>query len=112
MTILNCVTIQNKDVDFLKTLYLLSFRDDTGNYSCVAENSHGLGESNNVSIAVHFIPTCVNKKPDIITISVHESIDLECGMTSRPGNVSFRWQMSLSDTSDVYEERMSTKCQP
>ena len=56
-----------------------------------------------MSIQVQFIPTCVQSKPEIITIAVHESIDLECGMTSRPGNVSFKWQMSLSDSAEPYE---------
>ena len=65
-------------------------RADSGNYTCVAENSHGLGESNMVTLSVQFVPTCLRPQPQLITISVHESIDLECGMTSRPGNVSFR----------------------
>ena len=78
-------------------------RGDSGNYTCVAENSHGLGESNKVSLTVQFIPTCLRSKPELITIAVHESIDLECGMTSRPGNVSFKWQMALSEVADVYE---------
>ena len=69
-------------------------RVDSGNYTCVAENSHGLAESNMVTLNVQFVPTCLRSQPELITISVHESIDLECGMTSSPGNVSFR---SVSD---------------
>ena len=33
-------------------------REDAGNYTCLAENSHGLGESNNVTVKVHYIPSC------------------------------------------------------
>jgi len=72
-------------------------REDTGNYTCLAENSQGLGESNNISVMVQFLPTCLNTKPEEITIAVHESIDLECQMNSNPPNVSFRWNMELSN---------------
>ena len=64
-------------------------RTDTGNYSCVAENSHGLGESGTLAVSVEFAPACVRAAPQRVAISVHESIDLECAVTSRPGNV--RW---------------------
>ena len=70
-------------------------REDTGNYSCLAENSQGMGESESISILVHFFPTCLSKKTVEITIAVHESIDLECQMSSSPKDVSFRWQMEL-----------------
>ena len=33
-------------------------REDAGNYTCIAENSHGLGESNNVTVTVLYIPAC------------------------------------------------------
>ena len=78
-------------------------RDDSGNYSCVAENSHGLGVSNNVSVTVHYVPTCSHPKPQLISMAVHQSIDLECSMTSRPGNVTFQWRMSLPDAEEPYE---------
>jgi len=72
-------------------------REDTGNYTCLAENSQGLGESNNISITVQYLPTCMQTQPEEITIAVHESIDLECKMNSNPANVSFRWHMALSN---------------
>ena len=101
-------------------------RTDTGNYSCVAENSHGLGESGTLAVSVEFAPACVRAAPQRVAISVHESIDLECAVTSRPGNVrwsrtyrilaanahyivtigntfSFKWQMALGEGAEVYE---------
>ena len=101
-------------------------RTDTGNYSCVAENSHGLGESGTLAVSVEFAPACVRAAPQRVAISVHESIDLECAVTSRPGNVrwsrtyrilaaiayyivtigntfSFKWQMALEEGAEVYE---------
>ena len=70
-------------------------RTDTGNYSCVAENSHGLGESGTLAVSVEFAPACVRAAPQRVAISVHESIDLECAVTSRPGNV--RWSLTQGD---------------
>ena len=86
--------------------YEHNWREDTGNYSCIAENSHGLGESNNVSVTVNFIPTCRNSKPEVIQMHVHQSIDLECTMSARPGNVSFSWLMTQNNnnnSSQVFE---------
>jgi len=80
-------------------------REDTGNYSCLAENSQGLGESNDVSVNVQYLPTCLNTKPEEISMAVHESIDLECEMSSSPRNVSFQWHMELSNSHDGRSDR-------
>ena len=79
-------------------MFIVSCRSDSGNYSCLAENAHGLGMSNNISVMVEFVPTCLSSEAQMISVSVHESVDLECAMTSRPQNVSFTWKIFPRDT--------------
>ena len=40
----------------------------------------------------------------ILTIAVHESVDLECEVTARPENVTFSWEMELGEEEE--EERV------
>ena len=79
-------------------------REDAGNYTCLAENSHGLGQSNNVTIAVQYLPTCRLDHDTILSIAVHESVDLECEVSARPDNVTFSWAMELGEEKKKEEE--------
>ena len=72
-------------------------REDAGNYTCLAENSHGLGQSNNVTVSVLHLPACRLDHDTILSIAVHESVDLECEVAASPANVSFSWKMELGE---------------
>ena len=86
-------------------------RQDAGVWTCLAENSQGLGESGPLELQVEHAPDCL-AGPATLSLAVHESVDLECAVAARsallqlvqltvmhslcsPANVSFVWSASL-----------------
>ena len=67
-------------------------REEAGNYTCLAENSQGLGESPALALRVTFPPACVAETPLQVSAKVHQSVDLECQMVAEPRNLTFTWE--------------------
>ena len=66
-------------------------QNDTGHYTCLAENIQGIGESPSVFVQVLYTPECKDKRIMNVDASMHESVDLSCEMDSNPGNLTFQW---------------------
>lgn len=75
-------------------------KNQTGSYTCLAENLQGLGESEPIQVNVTYPPACKYTSDQQIYISVHESVDLSCEMDSNPRHLSFVWQMFPNIKSD------------
>jgi hypothetical protein len=73
-------------------------RADSGNYSCLAENSQGLGQSATLRLDVWFTPRCKEESSeDTVFMSVHDSVDLACEMEANPANLNFTWHFETED---------------
>lgn len=78
-------------------------RTDSGNYSCLAENSQGIGQSATISLEIWFPPRCKDSggpggSEGVVFMAVHESADLACEMEANPANLTFTWHFETEDT--------------
>ncbi|CAM1332063.1 Uncharacterised protein g10760 [Pycnogonum litorale] len=73
-------------------------RQQTGSYSCTAENSQGTGESNPIKLTVEYAPVCVNSYDRIYGVALDETANVVCQVHANPPDVSFRWTFNSSST--------------
>ena len=79
-------------------------RTDSGNYSCLAENSQGIGQSDTIRLDVWFTPRCSSSSgAGTVFMAVHDSMDLACEMEANPTNLSFTWQFETEDANGTYK---------
>ncbi|XP_054719189.1 neural cell adhesion molecule 1-A-like [Uloborus diversus] len=71
-------------------------RTSRGYYTCVASNSEGEGESNNVQLRVQYSPLCKPGQKVIYGAARHEAVKVVCEVEADPKQLSFRWEFNSS----------------
>ncbi|KAG8330286.1 hypothetical protein J6590_066952 [Homalodisca vitripennis] len=82
----------------------------SGEYSCVASNQEGDGESNIINLQVNFAPVCQSSIPAVVGVARYEDARIVCVVESRPPAVAYRWVFNSSAAGgDVPRDRYSTE---
>uniref|UniRef100_A0A0A9XSS5 Kin of IRRE-like protein 3 n=3 Tax=Lygus hesperus TaxID=30085 RepID=A0A0A9XSS5_LYGHE len=87
-------------------------RDQSGNYTCIASNVEGDGESNVVSLKVMYKPICKDSGKTTIGAGKNEEARVLCEVESYPKPDGFQW--SLNNTggpTDIPPERFQNSLQ-
>ncbi|XP_046737245.1 hemicentin-2 isoform X1 [Diprion similis] len=71
-------------------------RKSAGNYTCVAYNSEGDGESNPFYLNVMFAPTCKPNQTRVHGVAKQEKANISCQVDANPPEVQFRWTFNNS----------------
>ncbi|KAL3285867.1 hypothetical protein HHI36_000386 [Cryptolaemus montrouzieri] len=71
-------------------------RDQSGNYSCVASNVEGDGESNVVSLKIMYKPICLPDQKRVYGIAKQENAEVLCEVESYPAPDGFKWSFNNS----------------
>ncbi|XP_040070836.1 synaptogenesis protein syg-2, partial [Ixodes scapularis] len=66
-------------------------RQNAGRYICVAINSEGESESNEVHLRVQYSPVCSSRQRTVYPAAAHEMVQVSCDVDAHPSVVSFRW---------------------
>ncbi|XP_022253243.1 nephrin-like [Limulus polyphemus] len=83
-------------------------REHEGDYYCVAENSVGKGQSNNIHLVVLFSPICASRQKTIYGVGKHENVEISCELTAQPPEVEFRWRFNTSGNIDSFQSNRTT----
>ncbi|XP_045465735.1 nephrin isoform X2 [Harmonia axyridis] len=76
-------------------------KGQTGNYSCIASNVEGDGESNVVSLKIMYKPTCVADQKRIYGVAKLENAEVLCEVEAYPPPDNFKW--SFNNTAELIE---------
>ncbi|EFA06209.2 nephrin isoform X1 [Tribolium castaneum] len=71
-------------------------RSQAGNYSCVASNVEGDGDSNRVELKIMYKPVCRPEQKRIYGVARHENAKILCEVESYPPPDSFKWSFNNS----------------
>ncbi|XP_019764544.2 nephrin [Dendroctonus ponderosae] len=71
-------------------------RSQAGNYSCVASNVEGDGDSNIVQLKIMYKPICRRNQKQIYGVARHENTKILCEVESYPPPDSFSWSFNNS----------------
>ncbi|GAB6027388.1 hypothetical protein CHUAL_001664 [Chamberlinius hualienensis] len=75
-----------------QTLVLQKIKKSSmGAYSCIAHNTEGDGESNEVSLKIKYAPYCKPGQKNVYGIAKHESASIFCEVHANPESVHFKW---------------------
>ncbi|KAK7068112.1 hypothetical protein SK128_027626 [Halocaridina rubra] len=81
-------------------------RRSSGQYTCSATNTHGLGKSNAVQLSVKFAPICRSGQKVVYGGGKHEEINITCSVEAHPEPTNFRWAFnSSSEVVDIPSSR-------
>ncbi|XP_060523485.1 nephrin isoform X2 [Cylas formicarius] len=81
-------------------------RSQAGNYSCVASNVEGDGDSNVVELKIMYKPICRAVQKRIYGVARHENARVLCEVESYPPPDSFKWSFNNSaETIEVPQTR-------
>ncbi|XP_031621517.1 synaptogenesis protein syg-2 [Contarinia nasturtii] len=72
-----------------------------GNYSCIASNVEGDGESNTLELNVMFRPLCRNDQKRIYGVARNEMAQILCEVDAYPAPTSFKW--SFNNTAETID---------
>ncbi|XP_039283267.1 nephrin [Nilaparvata lugens] len=82
-------------------------RYQAGNYTCVASNVEGDGESNSTQLKVMYKPVCRSDQKRVYGVARHEKVQILCQVDSFPLPDEFKWTFnnSASENVEVAPER-------
>ncbi|XP_066142755.1 neural cell adhesion molecule 2-like isoform X1 [Euwallacea fornicatus] len=72
-------------------------RSQVGNYSCVASNVEGDGESNVIQLKVMYKPLCNKNQKFLYGVAKHEKANILCEVESYPPPSKFTWSFNHSE---------------
>ncbi|XP_022236797.1 nephrin-like isoform X2 [Limulus polyphemus] len=80
-----------------------------GDYTCLASNSEGRGESNILFLRVQYKPRCNRRQRLLYGTARNEPVKVSCEVDSDPASVKFHWQFNNSghvvDITDYNSEK-------
>ncbi|XP_077563992.1 neural cell adhesion molecule 2-like isoform X2 [Haemaphysalis longicornis] len=76
-----------------------------GAYQCVASNTQGHGESNQLQLQIKFAPVCRNGQKVVYGVGRNEVAHVSCELEADPPDVSFEWR--FNSTFDGGERHLS-----
>ncbi|XP_049786327.1 roundabout homolog 3-like [Schistocerca cancellata] len=83
-------------------------RQDAGDYSCVASNVEGDGESPPLVLRVKYKPVCQGGQRQVFAVSPYESAHVRCSVDAAPPPRGFRWAFNNSaETLQVPQSRFN-----
>ncbi|CAL1260781.1 unnamed protein product [Larinioides sclopetarius] len=71
-------------------------KEHRGRYRCIASNSEGEGESEDLFLEVRYAPTCKPNQKDLFAVAREEEVNITCEVDSDPQDVTFRWTLNNS----------------
>ncbi|VVC44609.1 Hypothetical protein CINCED_3A001155 [Cinara cedri] len=86
-------------------------RQQAGNYSCLASNVEGDGESNVVQLTVMYKPVCKQNQKLTYGVARNENTEIVCEVDAYPAPDSFKWTFNrtgstaASDTNELIQHR-------
>ncbi|XP_057651793.1 nephrin-like isoform X2 [Diorhabda carinulata] len=84
-------------------------RSQAGNYSCVASNVEGDGDSNTVDLKIMYKPVCRSVQKHIYGVAKAEKVKVLCEVESYPPPDTFKWLFNNSaESSEVPITRYKT----
>ncbi|XP_046401780.1 hemicentin-1 isoform X2 [Ischnura elegans] len=84
-------------------------RHHAGNYSCIASNIEGDGDSNTVELRVMYKPICRSEQKRVYGVARHENANVVCEVEAFPAPDSFKWSFNnTAETIDVPQARYQT----
>ncbi|XP_058446200.1 synaptogenesis protein syg-2 isoform X2 [Malaya genurostris] len=76
-------------------------RHQAGNYTCIASNVEGDGESNTVDLKVMYKPICQPDQKKIYGVARNEAAEILCHVDAYPPPESFKW--SFNNTAETID---------
>ncbi|XP_055546897.1 synaptogenesis protein syg-2 isoform X2 [Wyeomyia smithii] len=76
-------------------------RHQAGNYTCIASNVEGDGESNTVDLKVMYKPICLPDQKKIYGVARNEAAEILCHVDAYPPPESFKW--SFNNTAETID---------
>lgn len=84
-------------------------RQQAGNYTCIASNVEGDGESNTVELRVMYKPICRPDQKRVYGVARHENAHVICEVEAYPPPDTFKWSFNnTAETIDVPQARYRT----
>ncbi|XP_017756216.1 PREDICTED: uncharacterized protein LOC108547976 [Eufriesea mexicana] len=81
-------------------------RSQAGNYTCIASNVEGDGNSNTVELKIMYKPICIPDQKRIYGVARHEDVRVICSVEAYPHPDGFRWTFNNTEESvDVPQAR-------
>ncbi|XP_077524923.1 protein turtle homolog B-like isoform X3 [Amblyomma americanum] len=71
-------------------------RTSAGTYQCLASNTQGHGESNQLQLQVKFAPVCRGGQKMVYGVAKDEAAQVSCELEADPPDVSFQWRFNSS----------------
>ncbi|XP_064471421.1 neural cell adhesion molecule 2-like [Ornithodoros turicata] len=78
-------------------------RSQAGVYQCLASNTQGQGESNELQLRIRFTPVCREGQKTIYGVARDEAARVSCELEADPPDVHFQWRFN-----NTFEERHLT----
>ncbi|XP_022696836.1 nephrin-like [Varroa jacobsoni] len=82
-------------------------RESAGQYQCVAANSEGEIESNELELRVHFAPVCRSRQNLVYGVAVDEDADIPCNVDADPPPTKYTWTLNTTNVADFDEKAFS-----
>ncbi|XP_077302331.1 contactin-3-like [Arctopsyche grandis] len=85
-------------------------KGQAGNYSCLASNVEGDGQSNNVDLKVMYKPLCRSDQKRLYGLARGERTMVDCSVDSYPPPKSFRWAFNnTAETRELQEPHVEER---
>ncbi|KAF7280091.1 hypothetical protein GWI33_006418 [Rhynchophorus ferrugineus] len=85
-------------------------RSQAGNYTCIASNVEGDGDSNTVELKVMYKPICRMNQKRVYGVARHENAKILCEVESYPQPDRFSWSFNNSaETIEVAQSRYNSQ---